>query len=51
MEVDDILWTTVLVVLLSLLCASAAVFVIMVKNIAALYREREQTKDLAARLS
>ena len=40
MEVDDVLWTTVLVVLLSLLSASAAVFAILVKNIAALYRER-----------
>ena len=37
---EDVLWTTVLVVLLSLLCASAAVFVILVKNIAAFYRER-----------
>jgi cell division protein YceG involved in septum cleavage len=42
MEVDDVLWTTVLVVLLSLLCASAAVFAILVKNIAALYRERQR---------
>lgn len=39
---EDVLWTTVLVVLLSLLCASAAVFVILVKNIAALYRERRR---------
>lgn len=42
MEVDDVLWTTALVVLLSLLCASAAVFAILVKNIAALYRERQR---------
>jgi hypothetical protein len=39
---EDVLWSTVLVVLLSLLCASAAVFVILVKNIAALYRERRR---------
>lgn len=44
METVDVLWATALLILLSMVCASLAVLVVLVRTIAALYREHRSNR-------